>query len=121
MADLTITNAIRADGGVFPARPKQCWWCKSLIYDGQNKEKESGHVFCSLDCKQDYVDNNKVLRYRKQLKVRVSKEVKEKKGRKEYDKQYAINNKEKKNENAKLAMRKYRARKVEQLKANKDN
>lgn len=102
MADLSLIGAIRTDGGVLGFKSKMCRTCTTAIYAGQKKFKSDKKIFCSEDCKQEYLDIKRVQSYRRMLeqqKIRNTPE--ERKRRTEY-------------------YRKYRARKVEQLKANKD-
>lgn len=122
MADLNISDAIRTDGGMMGYKPKICHTCKTAIYEGQTIKKAKLEIFCSDDCKQEFMDIQRVQSYRRQLSDRKSLGYNyPKRDRTEYYREYRKKNIEKKKESARKAMVKYRLKKkVELLKTNID-
>lgn len=109
MADLTILKAILSDGGAFEIRPSKCYWCYNLIYPKRGVK----YKFCCNDCKEEWND----FKFLSSLTV---KSIEKQKKRKEYLKEYALKNKDKRRENIKKAMKKYKLKiKVEKLNSKK--
>lgn len=120
MADLTLANAIRTDGGMLEYKPKICHTCRTTMYEGQIVKKAKKEIFCSIDCKQEFLDIQRVQSYRRQLAERKSLGYNyPKRDRTAYWKEYRKKNLEKKREITRKAMAKYRlTKKVELIKHN---
>lgn len=99
---------------------RRCNWCYNIIKNEEGNECAGPNRWCSKDCKQEEEDWNfikKLIRAREtsrrlwREKHPIRKREKTQLSRKEYLKQYFIKNRERKKEQAKLAMRKFRNKK----------
>lgn len=102
-----------------PIKVRRCNWCYNIIKNEDGEEVTGPDRWCSPDCKQEEEDWNFINKLTKARETsrRIWKEkhpVRKKspngtiKDRKEYDKKYFEEHRDKKREQAKLAMRKKR-------------
>jgi hypothetical protein len=99
---------------------RRCNWCYSIIKNIEGEEVTGPNRWCSEDCKQEENDWNFIktlMRNRENSKKKwrekhpIVKRIRTELSRKEYLKQYFIKNRDKKKEQTRLAMKKYRTKK----------
>lgn len=72
-SEKTFFDSIRPTGFLSVVKPERCRWCRNPFYPSFS-ESNNIPIHCSLDCKEEERDFNRVQSYRRQLNKQNGKE-----------------------------------------------